>query len=84
MPKKYVVDKKAKEVKKSKGRGKAFINYFKNIISELKKVAWPTREETMRFTWVVIVFIIICVIIIGAFDYGLMTLLEQLVDLKAA
>lgn len=42
----------------------AFVN---EVISELKKVTWPTREETMKLTVVVIVISIV----VGAFIGGL-------------
>ena len=30
-------------------------DYFKGVIAELKKVAWPTKKETYKYTLVVIV-----------------------------
>jgi preprotein translocase subunit SecE len=36
---------------------------------ELRKVVWPTRQETTRTTWVVIVVVIIISLIIAMFDW---------------
>ena len=30
-------------------------DYFKGVFSEMKKVAWPTKKETYKYTLVVIV-----------------------------
>ena len=29
-------------------------NFLKEVKIELKKVTWPTRQETMRYTWAVV------------------------------
>jgi preprotein translocase subunit SecE len=36
---------------------------------ELRKVIWPTRQETTRTTWVVIVVVIIMSLILALFDW---------------
>ncbi len=38
---------------------------------ELRKVVWPTRDETVRTTGVIIVVVIILSILIGLIDLGL-------------
>ena len=35
---------------------------------ELRKVVWPTRQEAMRTTWVVIVVVIVISLILAGFD----------------
>ncbi|MEM6283053.1 MAG: preprotein translocase subunit SecE [Chloroflexota bacterium] len=32
---------------------RSVIDYFDGVRSELEKVTWPTREETIRLTWIV-------------------------------
>ena len=41
--------------------------FLKEVVAELKKVTWPTREETIKLTVVVIVISIL----VGAFIGGL-------------
>lgn len=41
--------------------------FIREVIAELKKVTWPTREETIKLTVVVIVISIL----VGAFIGGL-------------
>jgi preprotein translocase subunit SecE len=41
--------------------------FLKEVVAELKKVTWPTREETVKLTVVVIVISVV----VGAFIGGL-------------
>ncbi|MGB2799153.1 MAG: preprotein translocase subunit SecE [Dehalococcoidia bacterium] len=45
-------------------------NYFREIISELKKVVWPTRAETRRLTLMVLAISGAVGLILGAIDLG--------------
>jgi preprotein translocase subunit SecE len=45
-------------------------NFFREIISELSKVIWPTRKELLTYTSVVVVFVAIIMTIVGLLDYG--------------
>ena len=42
--------------------------FFRDIVSELKKVTWPTREETMRLTAAVVVVTIAIGAMLGGVD----------------
>ncbi len=44
------------------------VQFFREVVSELKKVTWPSREETMKLTAVVIALSIIVGIFIGGLD----------------
>jgi preprotein translocase subunit SecE len=44
--------------------------YFREVISELRKVVWPTREETRRLTVLVIIVSVAVGLFLGAIDYG--------------
>ncbi|MDD3491515.1 MAG: preprotein translocase subunit SecE [Candidatus Pacebacteria bacterium] len=48
------------------------IDYIKQSIVELKKVNWPTRQETTRYTLGVLVLAFIVAIILGFIDFGLL------------
>ncbi len=56
--------------------------YFRDTKSEVKKVVWPTKQQTINNTGVVIA----CIVVVGAFigvldaifTYGLQTLLKLL------
>ncbi len=48
-----------------------------DIISELRKVTWPTRQETTNLTSVVLVVSLVVAVILGGADIGLSWLVEQ-------
>ena len=47
----------------------ALVRYFKDTRAEIAKVTWPTREEGMRLTWVVLVVTIVATIVIFSIDF---------------
>jgi preprotein translocase subunit SecE len=54
---------------------KKIIQFFKDSFSELKKVTWPSREEVLASTKVVIIMILLIALILGLFDVLLYQLL---------
>jgi preprotein translocase subunit SecE len=44
--------------------------FVQDIINELKKVTWPTREETVRLTVIVIVVSVAIGLFLGGADIG--------------
>lgn len=38
------------------------------VVSELKKVSWPSKDDVIKSTWVVMVCILICSFILAGFD----------------
>jgi preprotein translocase subunit SecE len=50
---------------------------FSDIIAEMKKVVWPTRQETVRLTLIVIGICLIMGLILGAIDYGFSELVAR-------
>lgn len=48
---------------------------------ELKRVNWPTRQETIRYTLFVIVMSIALAVFLGVFDMIFIRLLEGLLGL---
>ena len=50
-------------------------DYFKSVISELKKVSWPTKKETYRYTIVVIAICAAFAILFWLIDTGILGLL---------
>ena len=54
---------------------------FKNMVAELKKVSWPTREDLMNYSLVVIVFVVALALIVGLLDTASSFLVRQLIRL---
>jgi preprotein translocase, SecE subunit, bacterial len=44
--------------------------FYRQIIAELRKVVWPTRNELSTYTSVVIVFVVIMIGLTTLFDFG--------------
>jgi preprotein translocase subunit SecE len=42
--------------------------YWRDTRSELRKVVWPTREETINLTTVVLVVTLVMTVLLGALD----------------
>ncbi len=66
-------DNGAKKTKKFDivGFFKGIGRFFREVISELKKVSWPSRKELTSYSIAVLVFIAICVVITFVMDTGL-------------
>lgn len=47
--------------------------------SEVKKITWPTRQETIKYTLTVIGICLLVGAILGLFDFIYMRLLEKFV-----
>ncbi|MFZ0534275.1 MAG: preprotein translocase subunit SecE [Anaerolineales bacterium] len=43
--------------------------FFQETIGELRKVSWPTRQEAIRLTQIVIAVILIMAAILGGLDW---------------
>lgn len=55
------------------------IAFLKEVRLEIKKVNWPTREETTRYTLIVIGISVAVAIFLGGFDFIFTTLLNKFV-----
>ena len=44
--------------------------FLRQIMSELRKVIWPTRRELRTYTIVAMTFILVMVVIVTSLDYG--------------
>ena len=46
-------------------------DFFKEVKIEMKKVVFPSKDELIGSTWVVIVVVLIVSIFLGIVDFGL-------------
>lgn len=54
-------------------------NYLLGSVSEMKKVIWPTRQQTINYTLLVISFSVGMIIFFGILDYIFNLGLEALI-----
>jgi preprotein translocase subunit SecE len=59
-----------------------FTRYIFESIVELRKVTWPTRQQTWQLTLVVIAMSAFVAILLGLFDLGLVKLIGYLITLR--
>ena len=45
------------------------VRYFKETRAELKKVSWPSRQEALNLTLIVVAFTILMAALLGIIDY---------------
>jgi preprotein translocase subunit SecE len=50
--------------------------FFKNVVSEMRKVSWPKRKELTRYTIVVLSTVVFMAIYFGIIDLGISQLME--------
>ncbi len=65
-------DGKRKRVKPEESRNpftKLWV-FLSQVVSELKKVIWPTRKQLIQYTIVVLIFVVIMVTFISVLDLG--------------
>jgi len=66
-----------KPSKKKTKKPSRIAKWFREMKSELKKVTWPTRKQVVNNSWVVLVVVVICALVLWGFD----TLGSALVEL---
>lgn len=58
---------------------KQTVEFLKEVRIELKKVTWPTRQETIKYTAVVIGFSLAVAAFLGGLDFLFSWLLSEFV-----
>jgi preprotein translocase subunit SecE len=58
--------------------GARFANYYRQVVAELRKVLWPTRNELVTYTIVSVVFVVAMVAYVGLLDLGFTKLVFQI------
>ncbi|MDP9799118.1 preprotein translocase subunit SecE [Catenuloplanes nepalensis] len=63
-------DSPSKEKKPGRGPFARLGRFFREVVAELRKVIWPTRNELLTYTAVVIVFVAVMMTIVALLDFG--------------
>jgi preprotein translocase subunit SecE len=58
---------------------KRLITFLKEARVEMKKVTWPTREDTIRFTMTVIIISAAVAVFLGGLDFGFQYILNNFI-----
>ena len=54
-------------------------SFFKEVKVEAKRVNWPTRQETIKNTLIVLGFTVLVALFLGAFDFAFTMILERFI-----
>lgn len=55
--------------------------YINGALEELRHVRWPTRQQAIRFSIVVIAFVVAAAVVFGLIDFGLSKIVKMLLSL---
>ncbi len=58
--------------------GRVALEFFGEARFELRKVVWPTREQSIRTTGVIILVIVLMSLVLAIIDFGLQFLIGKL------
>jgi preprotein translocase subunit SecE len=70
---------RAKSTNKAGGQQNAVSRYFRETRGEIRKVTWPTPEESRRLTAIVLAVTALMAIFLGILDFGFSSLIQNLV-----
>lgn len=59
------------------------INYFKGATAEMRKVTWPTRQETYSYTVLVIVACVAVALFLGGVDWIFSKAIEMIINSRS-
>jgi len=60
------------------GAGTRLVNFYHEVIAEMKKVTWPDRPQLQQATIQIIIFVLVLGAVIGLVDVALQALLVRL------
>ena len=63
------------------GFGKKISHFFRDLVSEVKKVVWPSKKQVRNNTLVVIAFCLVVGAFVCLLDFGLAAAVRALTDL---
>ena len=58
----------------------SIMTYINEALEELRHVRWPTRQQAIRFSAVVIVFVLLSAVVFGAIDFGLAEVIQTILN----
>jgi len=71
--------KKTGNIRPSTPAKRSRLRFFSDAILELRKAHWPTRQETLRLSLLVLIICVVLGTILGALDFGFTKLFVALI-----
>jgi len=63
-------------------KNNGFFGFFREVKSEVKRITWPSKDETKKAFIAVIVFTLMYTILVGGLDFIFKSLFEIILKLK--
>jgi preprotein translocase subunit SecE len=60
----------------------SFFGFFREVKAEVKRITWPSKDETKKAFIAVIVFTLMYTILVGGLDFIFKSLFEIILKLK--
>ena len=76
---KKTYDTKSKKQAEKVNIFKISAQFLRDARTELRKVKWPTKKELIASTTMVVILVLIVALYLGIVDFGLMTIINQIV-----
>jgi preprotein translocase subunit SecE len=54
---------------RNRGRRTSPVTFYRQVVTELRKVVWPTRRQLVTYFWVVLVFVLVMIGFVSGLDY---------------
>ena len=54
----------------SRGTRTSPATFYRQVVAELRKVVWPTRQQLITYFWVVLVFVVVVMTFVSLLDLG--------------
>lgn len=70
----------AKTEKAIKSNG--LVSFFREVKAEVKRITWPSKDETKKAFVAVVVFTLMYTILVGGLDFIFKSLFEMILKLK--
>ncbi len=64
---------------KTKTNVKTFFNYIKESLGEVRHIKWPTKEQTLLYTFAVVVIALVVAYYLGIFDLLFARIIQKLI-----
>ena len=68
------------QIVRRRRRGNPITRYLRETTAELKKVTWPTRQDALQLTGLVLIVVFLSSAILGALDYVFAQLVRILIS----
>ncbi len=66
----------------AKKQPNAITRFFRETVGELRKVSWPSREEAVNLTKIVVIVMALMAVFLGGLDFAFFRFFEYLFSLS--